>query len=43
MGIMDNYEKVFDGNMIALEIGIATILEKCPRFKQWVDILIKST
>lgn len=38
--IMGSYEKVFEGNMIALEVGINTMLEKCPRFKNWVEKLI---
>jgi hypothetical protein len=36
------YDKVFEGNLIALEIGIHTILEKCPRFRAWVEKLIAS-
>lgn len=38
--IMGSYEKVFEGNMIALEVGINIMLEKCPRFKGWVENLI---
>ena len=34
-----NYDKINDGNTIALEIGIQVILEKCPRFKAWVEQL----
>jgi hypothetical protein len=34
------YDKVFEGNLIALEIGIHTILEKCPRFRAWVEKLM---
>jgi hypothetical protein len=34
------YDKVNFGNTIALEIGIETILDKCPRFKNWVEILV---
>jgi hypothetical protein len=40
ISIMGSYEKVFEGNMIALEVGITTMLEKCPRFKNWVEQLI---
>lgn len=29
--------------MIIEEAGIETILKKCPRFKNWVDTLIKKT
>ncbi len=35
-----NYNKIFEGNLIALEIGIHTILEKCPRFRAWIEKLI---
>ena len=37
----DKYEKVIDGDAIATIIGIETMLEKCPRFKTWVETLIK--
>jgi hypothetical protein len=40
ISIMGSYEKVFEGNMIALEVGINTILEKCPRFRNWIEKLI---
>lgn len=35
-----NYDKIVYGNTIALEIGIETILEKCPRFKNWAERII---
>ncbi len=38
--LIPNYSKPLFGNYIALEIGIETILQKCPRFKNWIDILI---
>lgn len=37
--IIPEYDKVMYGNIIALEIGINTILEKCPRFRDWIDLL----
>jgi len=40
ISIMGSKEKVFEGNMIALEVGINTMLEKCPRFNNWVEKLI---
>ena len=40
MKIVYNYDKVLYGNVIALEIGIETILSKCPRFRAWVENLI---
>lgn len=30
--IVPEYDKVMFGNIITLEIGMTTILEKCPRF-----------
>ncbi|MCM1505342.1 MAG: DUF4276 family protein [Muribaculum sp.] len=39
--IVPEYDKVMFGNIVALEIGIATILEKCPRFRAWVELLIQ--
>lgn len=38
--IVPEYDKVIYGNIIALEIGISTILDKCPRFREWVNKLI---
>lgn len=40
IGIIPEYDKIIYGNIIALEIGITTILEKCPRFREWVSTLI---
>ncbi len=40
--IKSDYDKVADGTLIALEIGIDKILEKCPRFKNWVENIIKT-
>jgi Domain of unknown function (DUF4276) len=39
--IKSDYDKVADGTLIALEIGIDKILEKCPRFKNWIENIIK--
>lgn len=38
--IVESYDKVIYGNIIALEIGIEKILEKCPRFRKWIENLI---
>lgn len=38
--IPKKYVKPFHGPMIALENGIAPILAKCPRFKNWIDTII---
>jgi len=40
LAIQPNYDKVMQGNLIALEVGIRQMLDKCPRFRQWVDMLI---
>jgi len=34
------YEKIIDGNNIATKIGINTFMERCPRFREWVQLLI---
>ena len=41
--IRPTYNKVLEGNTIALEIGLDTIIKKCPRFKAWIDNLIELT
>lgn len=41
LAIKDDYDKVLEGNLIALEIGFQNILEKCPRFKIWISKLIE--
>ena len=37
--IKSDYEKVAEGNLLAMEIGIDEMLNHCPRFKQWVENL----
>lgn len=39
--IVPTYDKVVFGNTIALEIGIETMLKKCPKFKSWIAYLIQ--
>lgn len=39
--IVQDYDKVVYGNIIALEIGLKNIIEKCPRFKAWTELLIE--
>ena len=36
LAINPDYRKVLEGNLIALQIGINTILRKCPRFSVWI-------
>lgn len=38
--IIPGFDKVMYGNILALEIGLNTILNKCPRFRKWVETLI---
>lgn len=39
--IIQGYDKVMYGNTVALEIGIIKILDKCPRFRKWIGVLIQ--
>ncbi|MFK7799922.1 MAG: DUF4276 family protein [Aureispira sp.] len=36
----ERYDKVTEGNLIAEDIGINKMLEKCPRFKAWIETLV---
>lgn len=38
--IKEDYDKVAEGNLIALEVGIEEMLERCRRFKAWTDKII---
>ncbi|MDD2426084.1 MAG: DUF4276 family protein [Bacteroidales bacterium] len=40
LNINKDYDKVTEGNLIALVVGISSILNKCPRFKAWLENLI---
>lgn len=42
LAIKDDYDKIIEGNLIALEVGFPKIMEKCPRFKSWIEKLIES-
>jgi len=39
--LIPGYDKVLLGNLLAQEIGMDSIISRCPRFANWVDILIK--
>lgn len=39
--IIPDYDKVLYGNIVALEVGLPIMLEKCPRFRAWVELLIQ--
>lgn len=40
--IRQGYNKVLEGNEIASKIGFENILNKCPRFNNWISSLIKA-
>ncbi|MDT3740475.1 MAG: DUF4276 family protein [Candidatus Kapabacteria bacterium] len=40
LDIIKDYNKIVYGNLIAQEIGIEAIIEKCPRFRNWVETLV---
>ena len=42
LAINQKYDKVLEGNVIALEVGINEMLAKCPRFADWVSRLISA-
>lgn len=42
LSLIPSYNKVLHGNILALEIGMETILEKCPRFHNWIELLINA-
>ena len=39
ININANYDKVIEGNLIALEVGMDNIRTKCHHFKEWIDKL----
>lgn len=41
LNIIYDYDKVLYGNIIALEIGLSVILDKCSHFKKWIDLIVK--
>lgn len=42
LAIVPTYDKVLHGDLIANAIGIGTILERCPRFRAWVERLVST-
>ncbi|MCQ2252361.1 MAG: DUF4276 family protein [Bacteroidales bacterium] len=40
--IKPNYDKIVDGNVIAIEVGIDSMLSKCPRFRRWIEVLVSN-
>lgn len=41
LAIKEDYDKVLEGNLIALEIGFSKIMKKCTRFRAWIEKLIE--
>ncbi len=41
LAIHSNYEKIIEGNLIAMEVGINDMLDKCPRFNNWITKIIE--
>lgn len=41
LSIDRGYNKVLQGNLIAMDVGIDDMLEKCPRFSSWVSHLLE--
>jgi hypothetical protein len=39
--LINKYNKVVEGVEIAEIIGMETIMDKCPRFRQWIETLIR--
>lgn len=41
--IKSDYDKVIEGNIIASEVGIDCMMEKCPRFNAWADMIVEKS
>ena len=41
LALIPSYDKVILGNLLALEVGMDTILARCPRFAKWVQNLVR--
>ncbi len=42
LAINQKYDKVLEGNLIAIEVGINEMLAKCPRFSDWISRIISA-
>jgi hypothetical protein len=40
MSLISRYKKTFHGPIIALGNGMTPVLDKCPRFKNWIELII---
>lgn len=41
LAIIPGYDKVILGNLLALEIGMEVIIQRCPRFSAWLTNIIQ--
>ena len=41
LGIKENYNKPIEGILIALDVGVDTMLKRCPRFAAWMDDIVQ--
>lgn len=39
--LIPSYDKVILGNLLALEIGMDTIIARCPRFAAWLNVIVE--
>ncbi len=39
LSIIKEYDKVVDGNLIVLQNGMEVILQKCHRFRRWIELI----
>lgn len=42
LAIVSDYDKVHQGELLAVWLGLERILARCPRFRAWVDRLIET-
>ena len=42
LNLIPEYDKVLFGNVLAQDVGIELMLEKCPRFRDWMDTLLSA-
>lgn len=43
MSLIYRYKKTFHGPIIALGNGMTPVLNKCPRFKKWVELIVEKS
>ena len=39
--ILKDYNKIVHGSLLAAEIGLSNIMDKCPRFNSWIHMLLE--